>query len=277
VLVRLPPPPELSRVVEAFWSFDGAGDRVGEPSPRERALPTGRTNLVFRLSGPPIRVFEGPEDLVGREFGYAVSSGSRSAAYVRDTSSPSYSVGVLLTPHGAATLLRVPAQEISERHVALDELAGRRANEARERMLEASSPAVRLQVLEQVVREWARGVLPCHPAIVRAIERFDAEGGVGSIEAAQMESGLSHRRFVELFERAVGLPPKVYCRIVRFQRAIRHANHGRCGGWAGIAAACGYYDQAHLNREFRALAGLTPGAYAPTSPERPNHVPLASR
>ena len=63
------------------------------------------------------------------------------------------------------------------------------------------------------------------------------------------------------FREHVGLPPKQLARIVRFHRAAKMVQPGRMGCWTEIALKCGYYDQAHFNRDFREFAGATPGAY----------------
>jgi AraC-like DNA-binding protein len=276
MVVRLAPPAALSPFVEAFWSFDGDLESRRR-SAIERALPTGRTNLVIRTSGPPVRVLDGVDDRVGRVFGHAVVSGVRTSFYVRDTSAASSSVGVQFTPAGAAAVLGAPATELEGRHLPLADVLGARARDAVDRVIEGRSPSARLAALQAVVLEWARGLAPPHAAIESAVRRFDAEDGRGSISEACHEAGLSHRRFVELFVGAVGVTPKVYCRIRRFQRAVRCAARATDPGWARIAATCGFYDQAHLNREFRAFAGITPGAYVPDSPDRPNHVPVRGR
>jgi AraC-like DNA-binding protein len=90
------------------------------------------------------------------------------------------------------------------------------------------------------------------------------------VAAAGRASGRSHRSFVELFRRAVGLTPKRYCRVRRFQRALALPR----GSLGALALAAGYSDQAHFTREFRALAGLTPGEYRRRAPERAHHVPV---
>jgi AraC-like DNA-binding protein len=93
------------------------------------------------------------------------------------------------------------------------------------------------------------------------------------VELWGAEAERARARIAELFHRAVGLTPKVYGRVRRFQRALDSAALARERGWCGVALASGFCDQPHLNREFRAFAGLAPGAYAPL-PGRPNHVPV---
>jgi AraC-like DNA-binding protein len=86
--------------------------------------------------------------------------------------------------------------------------------------------------------------------------------------------GLSQRRFIQLFREEVGLTPKLFCRVRRFQEVIRLLGSGRRPGWAEVALRCGYSDQAHLVHDFREFSGTTPTSYLANRCEHPNHVPL---
>ena len=84
--------------------------------------------------------------------------------------------------------------------------------------------------------------------------------------------GLSAKRFIERFREQVGITPKVYCRIRRFQRAVTMATRGRQVEWTRVALDCGYFDQAHFIHDFRSFAGLTPSAYQSARTSFQNHV-----
>ena len=73
--------------------------------------------------------------------------------------------------------------------------------------------------------------------------------------------GLSQRRFIQVFAAEVGLTPKLYGRVRRFQRALALVKGVPAPGWAQLAVECGYFDQSHLIHDFRAFAGLTPEEY----------------
>jgi AraC-like DNA-binding protein len=98
-----------------------------------------------------------------------------------------------------------------------------------------------------------------------------------SVHDVVRESGYSHRRFIELFVHAVGLTPKVYSRVRRFQRALLQARVPASESWAGVAAAAGYSDQSHFNREFRECVGITPTQYRSIAPRFVHHVPVSRR
>ena len=87
-----------------------------------------------------------------------------------------------------------------------------------------------------------------------------------------LELGISHRRFIEVFHRAVGLTPKRFCRIRRFPRVLREAHQAPVIRWTDVAAMCGYTDQAHLIHDFRAFSGLTPAEYTARRTRHQNHT-----
>ena len=89
------------------------------------------------------------------------------------------------------------------------------------------------------------------------------------------QTGLSHRRFIEVFRDQVGLTPKVYWRLQRFRQVLQRVHRAPRVEWADLALECGYYDQAHFIRDFRAFSGLSPSAYLAQRGEHLNHVPLS--
>jgi AraC-like DNA-binding protein len=259
-------------------SQDDRGSATGAEQ-REHVLPNGAVHVVFRLSGPALRVFEGPEDRVGRRIGTAIVGGARSGYYVRDVSEPVWSVGAELMPGAAPLLLGVPADEFAERHTPLEDLWGREAGDAHERLAFARSAEQRLALLESIFAARLPRVRGIHPAIAEALARFDRGVDVASLVA---RSGVSHRRFLDLFRSSVGLAPKRYARVARFRAALARIATGPAApswaaakpSWADLALAAGYSDQSHFNREFREFAGVTPGHYRDLAPLSPHHVPL---
>lgn len=266
-----PPQPRLRPFVKLLWATDGALPPACTEGAREHVLPTGDMHLVFRLESAPLRLFDGPGDFHGRMVGRAVVGGARSAYYIRDISTPSSSVGAWLRPGAARLLFGVDAGELAQRHTRLDDLWGRGAEIACERLVEVAGPERKLLVLESLLCQRLPRLRGLHPAVAYAIERF---GLCDSVDAVVGRTGYSHRHFVSVFRDAVGLTPKTYARVVRFQNTLRSANGDRRASWADIALAGGYSDQAHFNRDFRVFTGMTPTLYREIAPASVNHVPL---
>ena len=144
----------------------------------------------------------------------------------------------------------------------------------RDRLREAASLEQRLDAFEELLAERLPPVRALHPAVAQALHQLATETNVHHVV---MQSGYSHRRFIELFSHAVGLTPKVYSRVRRFQRALRHARVPGLSSGVDVAVAAGYSDQSHFNREFREFVGLTPTAYRDISPNFAHHVPVSRR
>jgi len=223
-------------------------------------------HVVLRLDDEPVRVWsEGGREL---ELGTAVIGGIRSSYYVKDAR-PARTVGAQLHAAAALPLLGVPADELAERHTRLDDVWGAAVASLRAQLRETRSPEAALGCFEAALQARLPRLRAVHPAIAYALARFDELTDVGCVVA---DAGLSHRRFLTLFQEAVGLAPKRYCRVLRFQRAINGVVAGQ--PLSVVAIDAGYSDQAHLTREFQALAGVSPGAYRHICPERDHHVPV---
>src|SRR5690606_25162300 len=91
-----------------------------------------------------------------------------------------------------------------------------------------------------------------------------------SVRRVVQASGYSHRTVLTLFRQSVGLTPKAYGRVLRFQRVLEQVSSATA--LAELAIAAGYSDQAHFSREFKAFAGVTPTEYRHSAPERQHHV-----
>jgi AraC-like DNA-binding protein len=252
------PSPRLSHFVDVLWLMEGPAPAHG----RERVLPTATTELVIDLreeSG-----LDAP-----------VLSGAHSESFVIETAPQTAVIGVHFKPGGAFPFMKIPAGELCNASVGLDALWGSRAGELRERVLAAPTPRARLEALEGGLLAQAPRPLERHPAVEYALRAFGRESECPSVSAVVERTGWSHRRFVELFRDQVGLTPKRFCRVMRFQQALRAVHEGEEVDWADLAAGCGYYDQAHLIHDFRAFSGLAPTDYQRMRSEHRNHVPLA--
>jgi AraC-like DNA-binding protein len=168
--------------------------------------------------------------------------------------------------------MRVPAHETSDADIPLDTLWGRRRTAIlRERLLEGEGIDAKLGVLEAALLEmWTPPGL--HPAVSFALAMFDRAPTTTKIAAVSDTIGLSAKRFIERFKIEVGLTPKRYCRIRRFQRAVALVNRGCQIDWPQVALDCGYFDQAHFINDFRSFAGLTPTGYLSARTSFQNHV-----
>ncbi|MFJ3616653.1 helix-turn-helix domain-containing protein [Streptomyces iakyrus] len=239
----------------------------------ELALPTGGAQLLVNLDGDALSSspLRGPD----RRTGGAAVHGPFTQPALIDPAQQRAVVWVAFRPAGVHPFLTVPVSAVRDDLVGLDELWGTDGAVLRERLLEAMAaggPRAGLRELEAALPARARRPLEPDPAVRRAAVLLDR--GTPVAEVAD-RLGWTARRLARRCTDQLGLPPKRYARLRRFQRLLGRVNAGpQPPDWAALAADCGYHDQAHLIHEFRALAGITPTAYAPRSPLERNHVPL---
>jgi len=226
-----------------------------EPVPtRMRTLPGRHAVLIVNL-GPPMRLTV-PGAAAARYRSFLAGVQDRHGTY--ETPGGQRGIQLDLSPLGAYTLLGVPMGRLANLAAGLDDLLGPRpAGELVERLDAAPSWAARFDLLDAfLLRRLELGPVPS-AEVARAGRVLTATGGRIPVAALAGELGWSRARLHSRFREQVGLAPKVMARVLRFERALAlMAEGGR--GWAEIAADCGYYDQAHLNRDVRALAGCTP-------------------
>jgi len=164
------------------------------------------------------------------------------------------------TPLGARRYFGLPMHELADGMVPLDDVLGREGTALRERLGNTESWHERIAMAERLVAARILSAPPASPAISQAFGRIEASGGRVAVSRLAQSAGWSRKHLAMRFREEIGIGPKALTRIVRFNRAIREARSG-AAGWAEIAAGCGFADQAHMTREFQALAGLSLSAW----------------
>ena len=264
------PSPPLSNFVAMFWYYEG----YVMPHAKERLLPTGTTELVISLSQERIVTYNGQQPDTPLFFRSGVICGPHSEFFLIDTAQEETVIGVHFKPGGAFPFFKLPASELRNSHVSLDDLWGSIAAELREQVLEARTPEAKFQVLERCLLAQLAKPLARHPAVSFALNEFHCVPHTRTISDVTDQIGLSARRFIQVFSEEVGLTPKLFCRIRRFQEVLQRVQTGRSCDWAELALSCGYFDQAHFIRDFQTFSGLNPSAYLTLRGEYLNHVPI---
>ncbi|HMC32559.1 MAG TPA: helix-turn-helix domain-containing protein, partial [Candidatus Angelobacter sp.] len=113
-----------------------------------------------------------------------------------------------------------------------------------------------------------------HRAVEGALALFRNIHTAPAIAQVSDQIGISSRRFIQLFSHQVGLTPKLFCRVRRFQRILQLIHKGGDFDWVDLAADCGYFDQAHFIHDFNAFSGMNPTTYLARKTEHLNHVPI---
>ena len=264
------PAAPLSEFVELLWLYEG----YQQPHKKERLLPDGSMELVINLNEDLTRVYDPHATENFQTLSGSVVVGAHSEFFVIDTAEQYSVAGVHFKPGGAFPFFDPPASELHNALVSLDDLWGGLAGQLRERLLEAGTPQAKFRVLEQALLAQAGWRLERHPVVAFALHEFHGLPHTRTIGDVTGQIGLSAKRFIQLFSGEVGLTPKLFCRVRRFQRVLRLIGTGRPVEWAAVAVDCGYFDQAHFIRDFRAFSGINPSTYIAQRTEHLNHVPM---
>jgi AraC-like DNA-binding protein len=264
---RVPRPP-LDAFVQWIWLYR----QEPRPLALERVLPTGAAQLIINLKEDETRLYDPDREFRCVTTAGTVFTGVQSRYQIIDTSEQEYVAGIAFKPGGAAAFMRAPAHELTDLDVPLEALwHPRHSTAVRTRLLESPGPDAMLDAIEVMLLEMWTRQLP-HPAVAFALSVFDRRAQTTSIAAVTQAIGMSAKRFIERFKIEVGVTPKRYCRIRRFQQAVARTHRRKIVDWAEVALDCGYFDQAHFIHDFRSFAGVTPTAYQSARTPFQNHV-----
>jgi AraC-like DNA-binding protein len=172
-----------------------------------------------------------------------------------------HGVQMNFTPIGAARFLGLPLGELVNRVVDLEDILGSLVRRLAVQLAEAPGWAARFTILDRFIAARLADARPVAPFVAWAWEQLAESDGGRPIGALAAEIGCSRKHLIHGFRAELGLPPKTVARILRFQRVTDLIKRGNGVRWAEIAQDCGYYDQAHLIRDFREFADSTPGEF----------------
>lgn len=251
------PKPPLSKFVDSFWMYEGY-----EPERKtERILPTGTLELVINLRQNELTFYDAQSSEDGSRLSGAVVSGAHGHIFTPDTAEETFIIGVHFKPGGAFPFLGLPAGDLTDTHVDLETLWGTTAYRLRERMCEARTSAERFRLLEEALLNRLCHGAEQHYAVSAALEMFGKRQAGPRVREAAKYLGLSQRRFIQVFKAEVGLTPKLFSRIQRFQQTRTFIQNNPSINWADLAVDLGYFDQSHFIREFVEFSGLSPTDY----------------
>lgn len=246
--------PPLAPHVEHLWVARGYLSTHW----RNLILPDGALEMIINLGDPQtLCAVDHPNKRM--VFRRSWISGERIEPILIDETGYVHLIGVRLRASGGWPFLGIPMREFSSQVVELDSVLGPEINELRDRLGEKTTDAARFDLLE----DWLRTRQRTSPTRAVSYALRAIQSGADSVRIGQMaeEIGISHKHLLREFDRCVGLTPKVFSRLCAFQRVIQSVGHRKDVEWADTATTCGYYDQAHLIREFRAFSGFTPATY----------------
>jgi AraC-like DNA-binding protein len=258
-------PAYLAGLVEHIWLFDGSMTCL-----RERTFPNGNLEIIVHL-GAQYSVVEDrgtwvcPTTCVtGLQLGHLVVEAPACRTKV---------LGVRLTPAGAYALLARPMHELAGLTVDLEDAAGAAARQLVERCHAVGSGEDSVRAALRWIDARLARAKRLDPAVGWMLTQIRQREGAVSIGRLRDQTGWSKTRLTSTFVEQVGVSPKQYARVMRFSRALTLI-HAETASIADVATAAGYYDQPHLNADFKELSGFTPTEFLHAH-RYPNSVSVA--
>jgi len=247
------PDPALSAYVRAYV---GGFERTTTPV-RRRELPSGDIPLIINFVGT-VREWNSIGSAASVEH-RSFTAGLHDSFTIVESCGPSHGLQVNFTALGGRLFYDRPLAEFRNRTLELEDVFGHSAEALVSRLRDAPTWDARFDILDREIRARVAAAKQPAAAVVWAWQRIVAAGGRVRIADIRRDIGWSERHFAAQFGDQFGLTPKAFARILRFRRAA-HALCREQATLADVALACGYYDQAHFTRDFRAFAGITPVA-----------------
>jgi AraC-like DNA-binding protein len=255
------PSAALAGCIEMLW-YACAPD---VPHQRELVLPGGKIQFIISLAGDHLTDCRPEGDV---RIAPALLVGARTSAEMVATQDMKRIAGVVFRPGGLGPWLRERADIFFELSPSLCDLWPMEGLRDRLRDLE-TTPEITLQILDEML-------------CVRASARERRSHVCGALSLLRSLSvgetaralGISERRLHHVFSEDVGLSPKQWSRVRRFQRALGALHQGCDMRWAELAVTCGYADQAHFSRDFHSFSGIDPTTYSASRGRWQNHVAI---
>lgn len=246
-------PDRLSGIVHD-WS--GYSEETPGPLIR-RELPGPHVVVIVEL-GPPLLVHDRDRARAARRHRGGFVAGLDDGATVTEHLGHQRGLQINLTPIGARRLFGIPLHELTRRVVSLPDLLPRRHARIADRLGELDTWDARFDALEDLIDELTAAPSDRARVVSWALSRIEATGGAVGMGELARQLGYSAKHVIALFHDQVGMPPKLYARLVRFSRLVQRLKTSSGQSFAELALDAGYYDQAHLVREVKAFTGTTP-------------------
>jgi AraC-like DNA-binding protein len=269
-LEHIPAPP-LDGFIRVLWYAQARG----VAHRRERILPSGCVQVILNLARDFL--LDCPEGETDRRRPPALVVGARSAYEIVDISDMTDLIGIVFAPGGFGPFAADAVDLFSNRSVGLEDVWGAPVRSLRDRLRELPDPEKRLRCFEGFLVERFAPHLARHGPwrsgeIDFALRAFAGAPRIATVRDVASRTGWSERRFSQVFRQEVGLSPKTWCRVQRFQRVLRQLHVGADVRWAELALDCGYYDQSHFANEFRAFSGVDATTYSARRTHWVNHI-----
>lgn len=260
----------LNQFIDFFYYYEGFNPKHNI----DRFLPDGEVQLILDLTEDPKYIYHNETLQEIQTCKKAWFSGFRTEPITIPSGRNSEMIIVQFKRGKAYPFINVPMNMLTNSVVDAELVMGKETMELREMIMEAPEPTMKLQLLEKQLYKCYHKSLTVNPFVDFAVKQIATSPNQYSINTIAKKAGYSQKHIIDLFKRQVGVSPKKFLKIVRFQNAINQIDLKINFDWTSIVYECGYYDQSHFISDFKQFSGFTPSAYLLQKSEHLNYIPI---
>ncbi len=264
------PTSPLNQFVELFVYFE----RFERSHTVDRFLPNGDTEILIDFHDTPQHIYDNNSLKKIQACNHVWASGLRTEPITIPSGNGAAMMVISFKKGMAAPFFPFPMQEIVDCVVDADLIWGTDFGDLRERLIDTKDVGRRFVMVEEFLLRRFASKLQVNPCVSYAVTEMTERPDRTSIATMNRKIGYSQRHFTEMFRRQIGVTPKSYLKIMRFQKAVRSIGDSSSPDWGDIAADCGFYDQAHFINDFKHFSGFTPEQYAKIRTNYQNYIPV---
>lgn len=260
----------LSQFIDHFFYYSGYNPEHSV----DRFLPDGEVQVIFDLTDYPKFIYDNETLKEIQSCQNVWFSGFRTEPITIPSGKESEMLIVQFKKGKAFPFLNEPMQNLTNFVVDAELVMKSEILNIRERLLETKTKEEKFQILEESLLQCYLNQLQQNPFVDFAISKILSCPNQISINEISKNVGFSHKHVCKIFKENVGVTPKTFLKIVRFQKAIRQIENQRFTDWSAVAYDCGFYDQSHFIADFKIFSGFTPTEYIKQKGETLNYVPI---
>ncbi len=260
----------LNQFIDHFFYYTGFNPEHSV----DRFLPDGEVQLIFDLTDYPKYIYDNETLKEIQSCQNVWFSGFRTEPITIPSGKESEMLIVQFKKGKAFPFLSEPMQNLTNYVVDAELVLKSEILNIRERLLESKTNEKKFQILEENLLQCYLNQLRENPFVDFAISKILSCPNQISIKEISKNVGYSHKHVCKIFKENVGVTPKTFLKIIRFQKAIQQIEQQRFVDWSAIAYDCGFYDQSHFIADFKVFSGFTPTEYLNQKGESLNYVPI---
>jgi AraC-like DNA-binding protein len=260
----------LNRFVELFIYFNG----IQHEHTVDRFLPNGDVEVLIDFHDGPQFIYDNDSLKEIQACRHVWASGVRTEPITIPSGTNAEMMVIAFKRGMAAPFFPFPMNEIRDSVVDADLVWGSDFGDIREQMLSTRNIPARFRMMENFLVSKFGSKMEVNPCVEFAIREMSERPDALNIAIMNNKIGYSQKHFTEMFRKSVGVNPKSYLKIMRFQKAVKTIDGTTDIDWGTIAQECGFYDQAHFINDFKHFSGFTPDQYAKIHTNYQNYIPV---